>query len=46
MEVGWEDMEWIYLARYRWAGFYEHGNENSVAINARNYFSADELLAS
>jgi hypothetical protein len=39
-------MEWIYLARYMVTGSYEHGNENSIAINARNYLVADKLLAS
>jgi hypothetical protein len=33
-EIGWDDMDWIYLAQDRdqLAGSYEHGNEPSMCI--------------
>jgi len=32
IEIGWEDVDWIYLTQYRdkWWGSCEHGNELQV----------------
>jgi len=38
-------LEWIYLARHRMSGCYEHDNGYSVAINARNFLLSEEILA-
>jgi hypothetical protein len=33
-EIGWDDMDWIYMAqdRDRWGGCCEHGNDSLVSI--------------
>ena len=36
-------MEWIYLARHRVTGCYEHVNEYSVATNERNFLLSEEI---
>jgi hypothetical protein len=37
-EIGWEDVDWIYLSHDRLvAGYYEHGNETTGSINVREF---------